>query len=83
MRSDNNIPDNASVWWLYLDNLLVSQLVPVMPVGHVQIYWLTRSVHVPPFWHGKLAHSLLSEIQLVKNENYLIQIISNLIHIIL
>lgn len=34
---------------------------PLYPATQVQLYWLTRSLHVPWFWHGLLAHSSMSE----------------------
>jgi hypothetical protein len=40
--------------------LLVSQLVPVKPGTHVQLYESTPSTQVAPFWHGELAHSSMS-----------------------
>ncbi len=42
------------------NNLLVWQFVPEYPATHAHEYWLTRSVQVPPFWHGELEHSLMS-----------------------
>ena len=41
-------------------NLLFSQLSPSYPGGQRQVYWLTPSMHVPPFRHGELAHSSIS-----------------------
>ena len=41
--------------------LPASQLVPVKPAAHVQVYPLTASLHVAPFLQGLLRHSLLSE----------------------
>ena len=34
----------------------VSQLVPVYPAAHLQVYLLTPSRHVPPCWQGTLQH---------------------------
>ncbi len=36
-------------------------MVPEYPDAHEQEYWLTKSVHVPEFLHGVLAHSLISD----------------------
>ena len=40
--------------------LLVLQVESVYPATHEQVYEFTPSVHVPPFWHGSGAHSLIS-----------------------
>lgn len=40
--------------------LSCSQLVPLNMWGQVQLYALTRSLHVPPFLHGKLQQSSIS-----------------------
>ena len=41
-------------------HLPVWQVVPVIPAGQVHWNLLTWSTQVPPFWHGLLAHSLIS-----------------------
>lgn len=45
-------------------NSPISHNGPDNPWGQVHVNPFTRSLHVPPFLHGKLAHSLISE------ENY-------------
>ncbi len=40
--------------------LPISQLGPPNPGTHVHSYPLIKSVQVPPFKHGSLAHSLMS-----------------------
>lgn len=42
------------------ENLPVSQSFPVQPEGQVQTYFPYLFVHVPPFLHGLLSHSLMS-----------------------
>jgi hypothetical protein len=32
----------------------VSQLTPMTPTGHVQVYVPASLLHMPPFWHGAL-----------------------------
>lgn len=41
-------------------SLLVWQLDSVYPATHWHVKPSTRSVQVAPFWHGELAHSLIS-----------------------
>ena len=41
-------------------NLPVSQSFPVQPEGQVQMYFPYLFVHLPPFLHGLLSHSLMS-----------------------
>ena len=48
---------------------LVWQYVPVYPGTHEQVYLFTPSLHVPPFWQGEDAHSLIS-IERNKEEQY-------------
>ena len=38
-------------------DLPFSQLGPLNPRSHKHWYWLISLTHVPPFWHGKAAHS--------------------------
>ena len=47
--------------------LPVSQVLPVKPRTHEQRNLLMRSLHVPPFKHGELQHSSISEIRHVKH----------------
>lgn len=42
------------------ENLPVSQSFPVQPEGQVQTYFPYLFVHLPPFLHGLLSHSLMS-----------------------
>lgn len=42
-------------------NSPISHNGPDNPWGQVHVNPFTRSLHVPPFLHGKLAHSLISE----------------------
>jgi len=42
-----------------MDNILW-QFVPVTPGQQLQLYLFLKLWHVPPFWHGLLAHSLIS-----------------------
>ena len=44
--------------------LPASQRTPPCPGGQAQTNLLTRSLHEPPFWHGLLAHSFISERQI-------------------
>ena len=37
-----------------------SQLLPLKPLAHTQLYAAVKSVHVPPFWHGAELHSSMS-----------------------
>ncbi len=41
----------------HISRTIVEQLMPSKPNRHVQLYPLTRSVHVPPLAHGALAQS--------------------------
>ena len=41
-------------------NLLVSQDLPLKPGAHAQLRPFIKSVHVPPFRHGLISHSLIS-----------------------
>lgn len=50
-------------------NSPISHNGPDNPWGQVHVNPFTRSLHVPPFLHGKLAHSLISE------ENYNIHVL--------
>ena len=43
--------------------LPASQRTPPYPGGQAQTNLFTRSLHEPPFWHGLLAHSFISESQ--------------------
>ena len=45
-------------------NLPASQRTPPYPGGQAQTNLFTRSLHEPPFWHGLLAHSFISERQI-------------------
>ena len=47
-------------WNDQCSDLLVSHTVPVYPGAQVHAKASTRSVHVPPFRHGSLAHSFMS-----------------------
>ena len=38
-----------------------SHVVPVYPPTQVQVKSLVLSVHMPPFWHGEVAHSSVTE----------------------
>jgi hypothetical protein len=38
----------------------VSQLTPMTPTGHVQVYVPASLLHMPPFWHGALMQALCS-----------------------
>ena len=57
---------------LWFDNFAVrkpgmtstSHSTPCQSTGHVHVNKFTRLLHVPPFWHGVLAHSFTSEIQI-------------------
>lgn len=51
-------------------NSPISHNGPDNPWGQVHVNPFTRSLHVPPFLHGKLAHSLISE------ENYNIHVLT-------
>ena len=42
-------------------NLLISHRTPIHPGRHWQVYWLIKSVQVPPFRQGEEPHSLKSE----------------------
>ena len=57
--------DKIITLFLYIgiedNNLPVSQCVSSYPGVHVHMYLLTSSVHVPPFRHGRLAHSSISK----------------------
>ena len=44
--------------------LPASQRTPPYPGGQAQTNLFTRSLHDPPFWHGLLAHSFISERQI-------------------
>ena len=44
--------------------LPASQRTPPYPGGQAQTNLFTRSLHEPPFWHGLLAHSFISERQI-------------------
>lgn len=41
-------------------NSLISHKGPDVPGGQEHVNPFTKSLHVPPFWQGKLAHSLMS-----------------------
>ena len=44
--------------------LPASQRTPPYPGGQAQTNLFTRSLHDPPFWHGLLTHSFISERQI-------------------
>ena len=47
-----------------------SQDVPVVPIGHAHSYPMCLSMHLPPFTHGLLAHSLTAEVRQTRLELY-------------
>ena len=49
--------------YIIVTYILVSQLSPVYPVTHLHVCRFTASVHVPPFPHGLLEHSIISTTQ--------------------
>lgn len=53
--------NHINSWLLYqTSDLLISQFVPANPSTHVHVYFATWSVQLALFWHGLLAHSLIS-----------------------
>jgi len=50
-------------------HLLISHFNPVKPLLQAHVKVFTPSVHDPPFWHGLLAQSLISEIKMFQRIN--------------
>ena len=54
---------------VYRLNLPSLQFFPVYPGAHVQLYALTRSLHVPLFWHRSPMQSSMSAVSRDRKEN--------------
>ena len=63
-----------AVWSYCFVDLPISQLTPVHPESHMQVYWFMSSTHCP-FTHGELVHSLISTKKTNQNDRDIITLL--------